>query len=54
MSCPRPPGWAELLIVLNEKGLPFPLPSAEVIEGQADLFVNLWEELSRSAPSPED
>lgn len=45
---------AELLIALNEKGLPFPLPSPEVIEDQADLFVNLWEELSRSAPPPED
>jgi hypothetical protein len=45
---------AELLIALNDKGLPFPLPSPEAIEGQADLFVNLWEELSRSAPQPED
>ena len=45
---------AELLIALNEKSLPFPLPSPEVIEGQADLFVNLWEELSRNAPPQED
>lgn len=36
---------AELLIALSEHGLPFPLPSPHVIEGQADTFARLWRDL---------
>jgi hypothetical protein len=36
--------YAQLLLVMGERGLAIPMPPAHVVENQADIFARVWRQ----------